>query len=867
MSKDEIELNVTDIKVSKEKVIHFFKKYGVIFLVLIPILLSTYVRLIPESLPMTNSWAASTVQNYYKASIMNQVQQQYPNLPSTNLQSIVDQQYQTYYQQNKALIDQQIQQTSLNFKAQFQDPKSGYTFMPDIDPYLWLRYARNYLDHGYIGDKIVNGTQWDDHTLAPVGIAISPTPHPVILAYLYEIFHFFNAHMTLMQSSAYLPIIVCALSVIPVFFIGQMLGGNIAGFFAAIMFAVNGALLSRTTWGEATTSSYNIFFPVLFTWLVLLALYSKSTKKSLIYIILGGLTIGAMASIWPGWWYVFDFVLGMMILYVAYVMIFEDKLSWIKIKENKELKKAIIIMILIILSSGIFVTLMSSNSFLGFIEGPFGFLSLKNAAQGASIWPNVFTTVAELNPSPVGDTINSIGGGLFFIISLIGILALLFEKKEGKRINIMYAFLIILWYIGIFYASTQGVRFTMMLAPPLGWAIGAAFSYIYRKSSSYMEKMNISQKVTKSVLLIVFILIFIPYISSVSAGAQQNVPIMNRAWYDVLTQINNESQPNAIINSWWDFGHQFKYMADRGVTFDGASQSGTLAHWIGETLLTDNETEAIGILRMLDCSSDKAITTLDNYINDTPTSVQILEDIIVMNKENAQSYLTKKGIPESVISTLLEQTHCNPPEDYFITSGDMTGKGAVWGHFGAWNFSRADIWTNDKNLGKDEAIAKIQSRLNDSKDDATKVYYTVQAITNEQDANTWIASWPGYGQTVSCSEDSANTTLSCSGITINLSTMDVQIATSSGVEKPISIGYVDNGKYVVKTFSGGAQQSLILIGTSGSYQVMALDPSLVGSTYTKLFYFDGIGMPHFQKFAEERQVTGDNIIVWKIEWN
>jgi len=864
VSQDEIELDLSKISLSKDSVIAFFKKYGIVFLVLIPVLLSAYIRLIPADLPITDDWAKASVENHYRNQITAQVRQQYPNLPDQNMESLVKQQYAQYYQQNRATIQQQIAQTSQQFKSQFQD-ENGYTYMPDIDPYTYLRYARNYIDHGSVGDEVRDGVQWDNHMVAPKGRPATSSPHPIVLAYLYKIMSAVNSKITLMQSATYFPIIFSALAVIPIFFIARMFAGNVGGFFAALMMAVNGAFLGRTTWGHADTDAYSILFAVLFVWFFFLAFSSTTLKKRLIYAALGGFTLGLFSWVWAGWWYIFDFVLATIGLYTLYLVIFESGgYSWKHLKENTALKNLLITSLLLVVASGVFVSLFTSpiNFFKAPLE-PIGFTTLKEAARG-TLWPNVYTTVAELNAASFDTIINSIGGRPFFYLSLLGIVLLLFAKKDGKREHISYALLFILWYIGIFYASTKGIRFTMMLVPPLALALGAAIGIIYKKTTLYMQKMNISPKITGTILIIFVLFMFFPYMKGAAAATKNDVPIVNDGWYNSLTKIKQESAPDTIINSWWDFGHHFKWFADRAVTFDGASQNGPMAHWIGKVLLTSNEQEAVGILRMLDCGSNDAFETINEIVNDTPTTVKILYNIIVLPKSQAEAYLTNKGIPKEIIIKVLQYTHCTPPEDYFITSGDMVGKAAVWAHFGSWDFNKADIWINAKELPRDNAIKHVQKRLNTSEDEAKKIYLQLKSITNENEANAWIAPWPGYAGQQGCSKQ--NTTLICGGFVIDLTTKDVKVNTDKGVQKVHSLIYAENGNLVEKEFENGLPQSALLVQNGDSYKIILAAPELATSTFTKLFYYDGIGMKHFTKFTEEVQPTGDRIIVWKVQW-
>ncbi len=169
------------------------------------------------------------------------------------------------------------------------------------------------------------------------------------------------------------------------------------------------------------------------------------------------------------------------------------------------------------------------------------------------------------------------------------------------------------------------------------------------------------------------------------------VPSVNDAWVETLTKINLESKENAIINSWWDFGHWFKYFADRAVTFDGASQNDANAHWIGKVLVTDDEEQAIAILKMLDCENNNAFNYINEELNDTHESVKLIYKLLKLDKSSAEKEL-KKLFNEEKTNKILNAMFCEPPENFFITSEDMVGKAPVWAHFGLWNFEKADYY-------------------------------------------------------------------------------------------------------------------------------------------------------------------------------
>lgn len=854
-----------DLSLNFKSIMNFFNKYGVVFLILIAIFFAVFIRMQSANLGFTDGWASSTVDNYYLNQVRAQVDQQYPNLPQANKDAIANQQFADFKSSNKQLFEQQVTELSKQFKGFYKFDIDDKNYMPDIDPYVFLRQAENYLDHGYIGDekRIIDGkeVQWDTHQRAPLGVLLPPkTIHPYVLAYLHKIIKIFDPKTTPMNSAAFFPVLFALLSVIPAFFIGRRVAGNVGGFFSALIIAIHPAFMGRSLWGHADTDAYNIFFPLFAAWTFIIALDQKDRKKQAIYAIISAFIIGVYALAWDGWWYVFDFIIGAVVLYGLFTLVKEKAFT-------DKTKNVIITAVIFIVASGIFVSLFSPSGVQSFINAPLApisFSKLKIAAH-ETLWPNVYTTVAELNPANFSQILGSLGGGLLFFISLVGI-ALMFIKRKGK-LHIETAILIILWYIGIFYASTKGVRFTMMLVPPFALAFGAALGRIYNGITVYAKKdMHISEKITGVVLIIIFLLLLIkPYNQSMGA-ANSDVPIVNDAWFNSLNKIKLESAPNAIINSWWDFGHHFKYYADRAVTFDGGSQNTPMAHWIGKVLLTDDEDLAVGILRMLDCGSNTAFEKLNGVINDTSLSVKMLYDIVTLSREDAKNYISGFGVSDSDAEEILKYTHCNPPEDYFITSEDMIGKSGVWAHFGSWDFDRADIWVFAKNMPQNQAVDFIMKNSNVSRDEAEKLYFEVQGIVDEGEANSWIAPWPSYAGTQNC-VNVENKTINCgNGITINLTSKEVKVPTQQGIMPPNSFVYKTAQGVTEKESDSSLGLSVALLNAQNPV-IVIMQPQLAKSMFTRLYYYEGYGLEHFDLFTHQTGITGTNVYVWKIDWD
>ena len=143
---------------------------------------------------------------------------------------------------------------------------------------------------------------------------------------------------------------------------------------------------------------------------------------------------------------------------------------------------------------------------------------------------------------------------------------------------------------------------------------------------------------------------------------------------------------------------------------------------------TNSEAESVAILRMLDCGSNNAFEEVNKKYQDTEKSQNVISEIILMSKENAKQKLLSLEFTEDETTKILELTHCNPPEDYFITSEDMVGKAGVWAHFGLWDFDKAFIINEVKPKDVVEGTKILQERFGYSEEEASKIYYDVQAL-------------------------------------------------------------------------------------------------------------------------------------------
>ncbi|MFC1690855.1 STT3 domain-containing protein [Nanoarchaeota archaeon] len=913
--QDEISIDIQSIK-------KFLVKHKTLILLLIPLIFSLFLRVQTADLGATDVWAANSVYGGMKSNIEKQINQQYPNLPPQSRSELVNENFEKLKSEHKEEINQQIKQASDYYKSRFQD-ENGDPYILDLDSYFWIRYVENIVEKGYPADeKLPDGTYRDNHMWAPKGVKYNPSLHPWSGAIFHKIWSIFNSKATPMRSFFFISLPFALLTVLGAFFIGRRFGGDLTGFFVGLIMSVHPSLLSRTLTPD--TDVYSIFFPVMIVLFFLEGFEAENLKKGLIFMSIAGLFCGLYSFTWGGWWFLFDLLLaalGIVLLHRIIEDMFHQKKKGRGFKlPFEKLKIPIILGLVFIVSSAIFVSIfLEPSSLQNALSGPLGRLHIKDAAK-VSYWPNVFTTVAELNPASIKTAINNLGGNFFFGLALLGVLFTLRKKEDGTR-DIKYAIILIIWFAGTIFMTTKGVRFLLLTTPAFCIALGIFFGSFYKILVKWISKLIDAKKGLiisgiKAICILFFLLLlgfspipkcneqgcsFMAFGMAAQAKASVNgrVPLINDAWVESLQNIDTIAAPDAIVNSWWDYGHWFKYWADRAVTFDGASQNSPPAHWVGKVLSTDNEDLAVGILRMLDCGSNDAYDYLFKTLKVHPLdAVEIFNEILVVDRDEAKEILKDWDISDKDIDNILELSHCEPPENYFITSQDMVGKAGVWAHFGNWNFTKAFIWQNTKGKTAAEAIDLIVDELGYSEEKANDIYYEVSGLIGEDQANAWISPWPNFLSATlrPCNLESDNETLICrhntqisrdSRQSVNLDSIEINLSAPS--ESKLKFVGRDRQSGVVVGESEGKPSAVIIIknnelfeyksngttfdydfvvmqGSDGSYGCLGAHPLLAKSLFARLFYFNGAATKHFEPISEKQAINGEKIIVWKVNW-
>ena len=472
------------------------------------------------------------------------------------------------------------------------------------------------------------------------------------------------------------------------------------------------------------------------------------------------------------------------------------------------------------------------------------------------------------------------------------------EITQNKRLIILYSCLFLVWTLITILAVTRGSRFITTIVLPFGLMtgifIGFATDYIKNKLNNdnwltvivilcaalaaypltqinltyglvllvafmaiglvsiHVLKPNKSADNTSipvkkyiAIALIVLALVS-PTVCGAYITANQVVPGTNDAMWNSMTWINQNTENNTVITSWWDFGYLFEIAADRQVTFDGGSQSGDRAFWLGQAMTTSDLQYSAGIFRMLDSSGTKPQQDLYNATGDYGKTTEILKEILPMTAKNASDTLVNKyHLTNEQAQEVVNGTHpANPRPVTFVASSDMLQKAGWWSYFGDWNF------TNQSSKNYNYHVPNQQITVEPGTTGKLSLYNNSGLLVNAV-----IQRGTGNNSTTAYTE--AINTYNNSAIILNGTPYN-----------PLNISHmivIEDG-YLVKNESVGdvkdANYTLFLMGEKNKYTPILMDNKLSNSMFTQLYLLGGANQNIYEMVHMENGVS-----LWKINFN
>lgn len=122
-----------------------------------------------------------------------------------------------------------------DLKAEYEDA-SGLPYFSEMDSYYNLRLTENFVDHGYVGDELVDGSNWDMHRNSPDGDKINYELAIVwVTSFFYNIANQFFGDYTVQEVAFWTGAIVASLAVVPAFIFARRLTNDLGAITATLI--------------------------------------------------------------------------------------------------------------------------------------------------------------------------------------------------------------------------------------------------------------------------------------------------------------------------------------------------------------------------------------------------------------------------------------------------------------------------------------------------------------------------------------------------------------------------------------------------------------------------------------------------------
>jgi asparagine N-glycosylation enzyme membrane subunit Stt3 len=477
-----------------------------------------------------------------------------------------------------------------------------------------------------------------------------------------------------------LPLFYALIFLSVVFFVTRYFFGRLAAIFSLIFIGFAPMIVQRSCAGWFDTDPINMIFFLLLL-IVLEEVVSQGSRiMNIFYSALLFMIFWIFSGTWSGWW--FFSLIAVFCLFIFFIIdMVASRNGWRSAIIRYPLLAVAIVSAFCIFS----VKFATVKDFFWALNFWYHFGSFNNV----HIWPDVTATISEFMPATL-QRLTILLYGLPLIILGYLLLCLLpnYYRKPQTRCFLFLAFFMSL---ACAYLALHGVRFLIFLWLPLGMALSAGFAFAVRFLWRYGEGGGYHRRfATKITAAFIICATFFYCFGRASSAIKMITPLINRHWVSALEYVRNNTPPDAIINTWWDYGDWFKYVANRRVIFDGQTlQSRSIAYWMARAMLSSDETEIMNILRMLNNSSDTLFYDIWPVFSDDFICLEFMDKIVKSDKSGADKLFAEYKIPEKMKKLIFDSVYTSPKSSaYFVVDHSMLRKAKGISLVGGWNFGR-----------------------------------------------------------------------------------------------------------------------------------------------------------------------------------
>ena len=832
------------------------RNLAAIFLLSIVLVINLYFRLFPAYFPQLKQEARSIVYNEIQKKIKKEISIALPGFNRLAKKQLLKRSILEYERGNRPKIEEDIHRKYLELKSSYQD-QNGQTYLMETDGWRWFRYTENVYRFGHPGDAFVDGKQIDRLMLAPEGSEVVSYQFIFYLsAWLYKACSYVNNYLPISVFLFYLPLFFVAVFLLAVYLFCLSRIGNLGAFTTCLFVGLAPIFLLRSCAGWFDTDVLNLLFPLLVTWFYLNALTAKRPKPRLGWLLLSSMFLGLFSFSWGYWWFIFLVIIIFEIYSLAKIMLLPARYEG---RGAGLLKQRWLLAASFVILTMQFVFLFSGDAPFRVLFGQIKDTISLNSAFVVSVWPNVLATVSELRKANLNEISNFIGSLPVVVAALSFTLALflrtLTSKKylgpEEETIGLFFV-----WFVCMLFACSKGVRFSIFLLIPLGISLGWLLTETLR---FYKKSFLVTQ--TIRLLLIAFVLFSTDQANQIT---KKIFPEMNNIWHNVLSKIKNNTPKNAILNSWWDYGDWIKKVAQRRVIFDGQIQNIPQAYWMAKVLITENEEEAIAILRMLNNGGNKAFEIIARNLHDPFASLILLKKVLLMDKEKARNLLSERLSPADQ-EAAMELIFGKPPSKaYFLVEYSMLQAMPGISFLGNWDFIKVYLASAlDK---KDNSKSREHlEKLGVNKEQIKKLSKELTLMRGE-DLSGWASQRLSFQSKLLKSQEKDGVVLFDNGLVYLPEEKSVYLYINNSYQRPKSLFIFKQGILGETVYFGDTLDfSALIFKIQQDYYALMLDRELARSIFVRLYFLNGTGFKYFKPFIQE-QVGLKCIRVFEIDW-
>lgn len=790
--------------------------------------------------------ASLLVLSRLRSTISYQINKNAPHTPELEKKLLAQNDLNRLIRDESKNVRYSIDKMAKEIDKKYPGAKKG-PYLLEADPYNFFGLTKNILRMGRISDTIKGSKYLNRMMLAPLGHLEPLSLHPYVGFFLYKFLTLFNSQISLMYALGFTPLVIMAFALIAFLWVCRILGCTILSTLAGSLFLVLSPIFAkRSAFGWYDNDPYNILFPLLIFGSLFVGFDKNlSLKQKSFYAVFTSFLIGLYALFWQGWVY----VLGIIFISSVSILVY-NHFTFPKKEDSRKLlwylgviNAGAFLAISLIFGIGDFFALFNEGwtALRNFLERPF------------TSWPDVYLGVGELRRESFGALLDQISIIPFFLVAAFGFIASLIKAwRKPEKYDALKTISLSILFIFSTLLALGAQRFAILSLVPLTlfFTLGVETITELSKENSFCRNLPSKQKdliVQSAMALIIGITLVFAFRQTRETMLLWR-PIFNETWEKALVRIQKETPNDSIINSWWPPGHFITSIAERRVTFDGATINNPQAYWMANLLLSQDENYSVGILRMLNNCANQAVDYLQTHGLKLSQAVKIIKEIATLPRAKAKAALNGR-LSEEQIEELLNLTHKNPPPSYILIYNDLIDKNLELSFIGKWNFEAVEKIQNSKELQK-------QIPPNNSNDYIKFLWNLCGGPLNNS-------------ETLGQMGRKDDLVFFAQGITVNLNDMTCRVASKKfGKGIPQSIIYMEGNSLKEKKFDGANLAYSIMLFKDGSvYNAMAVDRRLAASLLFRLYFFEGQGLKYIEPFTNETDLTKrTRIYVYKINW-